>query len=87
MEPPRHTRAQVEAEAARQFGQDSVRGVLLLLDRYPGEGEGVDESGRSRVQLAVLKLSEGRIDKLQHYVEQARMDFRDVLYWAEYYGR
>jgi hypothetical protein len=78
------TREQVEAAAARMFGRDSVKVVLLLLDKYPAESEVLDESGRARVHLAILKLSEGRIDELNHHVEQARMDFRDVLYWADY---
>lgn len=38
----------------------------------------------SRVQLAVLKLSDGDPDKLQHYIEAAQIDYRDVLAWAEY---
>jgi hypothetical protein len=38
-----------------------------------------------RVQLAILKLAEGDLKALEHYVEQARLDYRDVLYWAFYY--
>ena len=39
-----------------------------------------------RIQLAVLKLSEGDLDRLAHYAEVAQQDFRDVLAWAEYPG-
>jgi hypothetical protein len=37
-----------------------------------------------RVQLAILKLSEGDPEKLLQYIEAARVDYRDVLAWAEY---
>jgi len=79
---PEQTRKAVEQEAARLFGTGSVKGVLLLLDQYqcpPDEPH--------RVHLAVLKLSEGKIELLKHFIKQAQDDFRDVLYWAEYYGR
>jgi hypothetical protein len=60
------------------FGASSVPGVMKLLDQYTAD----TEIGRARVQRAVLMLSEGKIDKLRHFVEQARKDFRDVLYWT-----
>ena len=81
-EVPVYTRAQVEAEAARLYGNNSVKGMMALLDQYRSELGGVE-----RVQMGILKLSEGDISKLRHYVEEARKDFRDILYWAEYYGR
>ena len=37
-----------------------------------------------RVQAAVLKLSEGDLERLSHFAEQATLDDRDVLAWAEY---
>jgi hypothetical protein len=37
-----------------------------------------------RVQLAILKLSEGDPDKLRQNVELAKIDYRDVLAGAEY---
>ena len=55
--------------------------ILKILDRY---GVEVDEDSRSRVQLAVLKLSDGDIDKLADLVQIAKKDYRDVLAWAEY---
>jgi hypothetical protein len=53
--------------------EDAIR----ALDEYCGPE-------RERVQLATLKLSEGRLDRLRHYVEAAIQDYRDVLAWAEY---
>ena len=42
------------------------------------------EKESPRVQLAILKLSEGDPEKLRHYVQAAQTDYRDVLAWAEY---
>ena len=39
---------------------------------------------RERVQLAILKLSDGNEDKLREFVAVAKRDYRDVLFWAEY---
>ena len=38
----------------------------------------------ARVQLAILKLSEGQRDKLTELVRMAKRDYRDVLAYAEY---
>jgi hypothetical protein len=42
------------------------------------------ERERERVHSVILKLSEGSVDKLLQYVTAARLEYRDVLYWAEY---
>jgi hypothetical protein len=36
-----------------------------------------------RVVLAILKLASGDIEKLTHFADVARKDWRDVLYWTE----
>ena len=49
--------------------------------------EALNEYGqkeRLRVQLAVLKLSNGNLATLRDHVAVARQDFRDVLVAAEY---
>jgi hypothetical protein len=48
-----------------------------------GWGERRGAKGAGRVYRAILKLSEGKIDRLRYYTAQAELDFRDVLYWAE----
>lgn len=76
------TRDLVRTKAKQTFPQQDPADILEVLDRYgvdPDEAE-----GRERVHLAILKLSEGKIDKLYHYVGVAKSDFRDVLAWAEY---
>ncbi len=40
----------------------------------------------ARILLACLLLSEGDLDRLKHYLQQATMDYRDVLYWAFEYN-
>lgn len=75
-----HTREEVTVAARIAFPGTLVATILEVLDLYgiePHEGEG------ERVQLAILKLSEGDENKLLHFVEAARQDYRDVLHWAE----
>jgi len=51
--------------------------LFILLQSY----EGVE---RERVQLAILKLSAGDSGKPRHNIDAAKVDYRDVLAWAEY---
>ena len=53
---------------------------MELLDVYGVEAY---EHERERVQLAILKLSEGNEEKLREFVAVAKRDYRDVLFWAE----
>jgi hypothetical protein len=32
-----------------------------------------------------LELSKGKLDKIGEYLKATQIDYRDVLYWAEYY--
>ena len=73
------TRDEVRQAVTRNFGESAVEAVMAVLDQYQAE-----PGGRERVQLAIVNLSGGDLAKLQHYVQQAQQDFRDVLYWAEY---
>jgi hypothetical protein len=59
---------------------DEARVASLLAEygRERGEREIV------RVQLAILKLSEGQADRVPGLVAAAKRDYRDVLMWAEY---
>ena len=62
----------------REF-QDSDRdAVVQLLESYVGP-----ES--DRVRWDILELSEGGIGKVRDYIKAAQIDYRDILYWAEYY--
>jgi hypothetical protein len=54
--------------------------VLEALDRY---GVETYEHERERVQLAILTLAGGDERKLLEHVASAKVDYRDVLLWAE----
>ncbi len=76
------TLEQVMAKIRSVFPQKAEQEVLTQLEAY---GEQSHEQEKYRVFLAILKLSEeeGLADP-SHYIEAAKQDYRDVLYWAEY---
>ena len=76
-----HTRKSVVLAVAELFRHEDLADVMAILDLY---GVKSYERERERVQLAILKLSEGDAGKLLHYLDVAKKDYRDVLYWAEY---
>jgi hypothetical protein len=65
----------------RVFPRADPPGIEQLLAGAPGE-----EPLPERVRLACVLLSAGDLGRLRHYVRQARLDARDVLYWAFHYG-
>ena len=52
-------------------------------DLLEGYGTEPYEREAPRVRLAVLKLCEGRLEKLPELIAAAKTDYRDVLMWAE----
>ena len=76
-----HSRAEVIASVETVFEEGCRVPVLELLDGYGIEPY---ERERERVQLAILRLSEGSEEKLRELVAVAKRDYRDVLFWAEY---
>lgn len=75
-----HLREDVIAAIQKAFPERSWGQVLVLLDTYGVESY---ERERERVQLAILKLSEGNEEKLREFVAVAKHDYRDVLFWAD----
>ncbi len=73
----RSSRELVLRKIAEVFPGDGTDDVLKRLDRYDG-------GARDRVQLAILKLSEGSLERLEQWVATAIQDYRDVLALAEY---
>ena len=73
----RFTREDVVAAVRERFPARQESEIIAILDLYGSE---THESERERVQLAILKLSEGDEDKLLHFVGAAKQDYRDVLY-------
>ncbi len=63
----------------RDFPRDQQHDAAAALATYgtePNEREVV------RVQLAILHLARGDMERLLHFVEVARRDYRDVLWWS-----
>ena len=71
----------VEEVIPRVFPKADPNGIRLMLDR--AQAKAGQELG-ARVELAALLLSAGDLRKLEHYLEQAVLDSRDVIYWAFY---
>jgi hypothetical protein len=65
---------------AKDFAQAEEASVVELLTGYAGPEP-------ARVTWDILELSKGSLEKVRQYVEAAKTDYRDVLYWAEYYDR
>ena|ERR1700730_9181814 len=65
---------------AREFSVSEQPSAIELLTRYSGP-----ESGR--VRWGILELSKGNLEKIKQYVQAAQTDYRDILYWVEYYDR
>src|SRR5947209_15217877 len=80
---PKLTRSLVLKKVEEGFPEPSFTQVVDILDTYGAEPH---ESERERVQLAVLKLSDGNINKLQELILTAKRDLRDVIAPAEYPG-
>ena len=62
----------------QEFQEPDQDGVIELLASYSGP-----ES--DRVRWDILELSKGELGKIGEYVKAAQSDYRDILYWAEYY--
>jgi hypothetical protein len=75
-----HSRDEVIGVVHKCFPEGARARVLELLDTYGVESY---ERERERVQLAILKLSEGNEEKLRNFVAVAKRDYRDVLFWVE----
>ena len=65
----------------RDFAHRPFEEVKTLVDRYGIENW---EKDRVRVQMAALKLADGRLDELVRWIDLAKQDFRDVIAPAEY---
>ena len=75
-----HSRDDVLAAIRATFPKGSRTRAWELLDTI---GPAAHEGERERVQLAILKLSEGNDEKLRQCVDVAKRDYRDVLLLAE----
>ena len=62
----------------REFQGPDQNRALELLASYSG-------AESDRVRWDILELSKGKLEKIGEYLKVAQTDYRDVLYWAEYY--
>jgi hypothetical protein len=69
----------VAERVSKDFKPEDHELVLSYLEEY----EGGDDRGRERVLMAILKLSQGSPEDVANYVDAAKVDFRDILWWAE----
>lgn len=73
--------SELERRVHRLFAPSTARLALDLLERISPEVLPLvkTERGAERVRFAVLKLSEGNLDKMKAAIAQALIDWRDVL--------
>ncbi len=71
----------VVAKVNQCFPNEDEEKILGILNLY---GRETYERERERVQIAILKLSDGNLEKLRKSIEIAKSDYRDVLAYAEY---
>jgi len=71
------TRGTVLAAAAAAYSGAALQEAMAALDEY---GVEPSEHERERVQLAILKLSAGDLERLIHNVQVAKRDYRDILW-------
>ena len=68
------------ARIEKEFPEPERADVAALLQSYIGrEAE--------RVVWDILELSKGSCEKVRHFIKTAQEDYRDILYWAEYYDK
>ncbi len=67
----------LEQKVRALFAGEVVAEVLQALEGYDGPE-------RVRVQLGVLRCAGGDLERVRQFVASARLDYRDVLAFAEY---
>jgi len=72
----------IEKRLRSDFGSD-LEIASQELERLHGIAT---DDALPRIARCVVHLADGDIEKLIHFVESARQDWRDVIWWAEYDG-
>ena len=76
-----HTRQDVEAAVSQAFSGAERAEALGYLGLHESTYE---EPLLSRIQMAIVDLSEGKLDRLVRFADHAyHVDFRDILLWSE----
>ena len=74
-----HVSDLVRAETRDRFDAVDAAKVLLLLEGVELPFLNGPDADGDRVQLALLRLSEGSLSRFQQELQRARIDWRDVL--------
>ena len=69
-------------DKVRKFWPNDIDRVLAQLETL--RNPELSAQSLARIQLAVLKLSEGSDEQLQQNIAAATRDYRDVIAYAEY---
>jgi len=72
--------ADIEARIFADFSAENRENAILIIRKLGAE---LDREVH-RILRCVLFLSHGELPLLMHNADQARSDYRDVIYWAEY---
>jgi hypothetical protein len=71
---------EIEKRIEQLFAPEDREEVRGLLVNECGENIPMWKSaGLERLRFAALKLSEGKVDRVRSWVNEAKIDFRDVL--------
>ena len=72
--------AQVRERVRRDFGEARVEEIMALLSQC--QHSPPDENSNF-IQMAILRLVDGRQDHLQQWIDLANVDWRDVLWTVQ----
>ena len=78
---PAVTEADLARVLEREFPGAATAKAGAVLAAYGSESWHREPT---RVQLAILKLAQGDLTRLEEFTKVASTDYRDVLAWAEY---
>ena len=59
-----------------EFSSQDQEAAIQIVAAY-------DDLEGNRVKEAIARLASGSLDGLRHFLEAAKRDYRDVLYWSE----
>ena len=78
------SRALVAQKVEQMFPKEQWAEVFRVLSFDNVHPDPVGQAGQARIQLAILKVSGGDLNKLAETARMAKIDERDVLTMAEY---
>jgi hypothetical protein len=67
----------IKKRIIRDFGSHQAA-AIARLETFEGEAK-----LSPRVSRCIVHLAKGDLSKLDTYIENAKYDWRDVIYWAE----